>query len=346
MSTVANQPSATVENTASSSALLNLRYSTDTLPEQDRLPYWREVFGRGVARVEIEPITNTEPFHASLVLTSLPDCRLMLGNNSDLRFLRTPDLISKSNDDLGVTILMNEAAAVSQCGHESVLEQGDATLLSQSELGFLNGSTRFFNIRMPLQRMKSMVPHIEDRLAERIPRETPALRLLTSYMETEIWQRGELCVTPELSETFAGHLRDLVALVFNAKGEVAEQARQGGLRAARLAEIRREIKRSALDPDFSLPELALRIGVTPRYVQMLMKEQGSSFIKEITECRLERARRLLRSPQWQRISIAEIAHQCGFASVEHFHRLFRSHAGVTPGDMRAEAAAAHALKLR
>jgi AraC-like DNA-binding protein len=102
--------------------------------------------------------------------------------------------------------------------------------------------------------------------------------------------------------------------MFGAQGDAAEQATQGGARAARLAQIHHEIQRSALGPNFSLPELALRIGVSPRYVQAL---------------------RLLQSPRHRHLPIAEIAYQCGFPSVKYFHRVFRARFGATPGDVRA-----------
>jgi AraC-like DNA-binding protein len=129
-----------------------------------------------------------------------------------------------------------------------------------------------------------------------------------------------------------------MALMFGAKGDAAEQAAQGGARAARLAQIQHEIQRGALDPDFSLPALARRIGVSARYVQQLLEQGNSSFVREILERRLTLAHEMLRSPRHRHQSIAEIAQACGFGTDTHFYRQFRRRFGVTPGEARHEPA--------
>jgi transcriptional regulator GlxA family with amidase domain len=139
-----------------------------------------------------------------------------------------------------------------------------------------------------------------------------------------------------MQQALSNHIYDLMALMFGAKGDAAKQATQGGARAARLAQIHREIQRSALDPNFSMPELALRIGVTPRLVQMLLAEDNTSYLKEVANCRLKEAQRMLRSPQHRHQSITEIAWKCGFASGHHFHVVFRKRFGMTPGEARHE----------
>ena len=52
-----------------------LRFSTDALPERDRLAIWREVFGRYVVKVEIEPL-GTDGFSQSATLRNLPGLSL------------------------------------------------------------------------------------------------------------------------------------------------------------------------------------------------------------------------------------------------------------------------------
>jgi AraC-like DNA-binding protein len=181
--------------------------------------------------------------------------------------------------------------------------------------------------------VRTAVPNIEDFLVQPISSDAPALRLLKGYLN--IWQNGELATTAREQQALSDHVYDLMALMFGARGDVAEQAILGGGRAARLAEIRREIEKSALDPKFSLPELALRIGVSPRYVQALLKEQDTSFLDEVGQRRLEQALRLLQSPRHRSLPIADVAWQCGFPSVKYFHRVFRARFGATPGDVRA-----------
>jgi AraC-like DNA-binding protein len=333
------EESTAMTDTPSDSTSHILRFSTDNVPEKDRLPYFREFFGRRFLRTEIEPLTEYAP-HTSVMLASLADVLLMHGNTTGISLGRTRQLITDGND--GLTLALPQFGTtlhVRQCEREAATAQGEATLLLSNEEGssILPRGGQLLSLGLLLRRLKAMAPNIEDCIALRIPRETPALRLLTGYLD--IWRHGELATTPEMRRTFSDHIYDLVALLFGAKGEAAEQAAQGGLRAARLAEARREIARSARDPDFSLPALAGRIGTSPSYVQKLLSEANTSFTTEIAERRLGRARRLLQSPRHRHLSIAEIAYQCGFPAVKYFHRAFRARYDATPGDVRAGVAA-------
>ncbi|MDR2858269.1 MAG: AraC family transcriptional regulator [Novosphingobium sp.] len=316
-----------------------MRFSTDGVSEEDRVAYSREVYGRAVCGLEIEPNAGT-PFHADQALTALPDLYLLTGRHSGHKAIRTRPLMADGTDDIVFHWNTDAPGLAMQCGREEELAPGEATVFSTMEVGVNHfvQTTGFITLRMPMRLFGAMVPDVAGTFARRIPAGMPALRLLKSYVAG--WQGGEQAATPGMARLFSNHVYDIVALILGASGDIAAQAGQGGLRAARLAAIRREIERSALDPAFSLAALALRIGVTPRYVQKLLTGEGTAFIREVADRRLEQALRLLQSPRHRSLSIAEIAYMCGFPNVKHFHGVFRSRYGATPGDMRAVAATA------
>jgi AraC-like DNA-binding protein len=319
---------------AGGSAFPSLRFSTADLPEKDRLPFWREVFGRSVLKIDIEPLTDA-PFVAAVVLTSLPDLNFAYGSAPGSNQYRTRVRLADGNDALCFPILLGGTSVVRQFGRETALSQGETSLMSCSDIGSLvnPGEARYLSFAIPRHLLKWKVPNIEDRCGELIPRANPALRLLTNYVEG--WQHGELATTPELCRTFSGHVNDLIALMFGARGEVAAMAAQGGGRAARLALIRREIDNGFAAPDFSLATLVRRVGTSPRSVQRLLAEQDSSFIDEVNNRRLQQAFYLLQSPRCKHLSIIDIACECGFVTTAHFHRRFRRRYDATPGDVRA-----------
>jgi hypothetical protein len=49
-----------------------VRFSTSGLPERERLPRWREEYGRCLVSVDIEPLSSDEPFYAEATLQALP----------------------------------------------------------------------------------------------------------------------------------------------------------------------------------------------------------------------------------------------------------------------------------
>jgi len=124
---------------------------------------------------------------------------------------------------------------------------------------------------------------------------------------------------------------DLMALAIGATGECREIARGRGGRAARLEAIKADLTR---DASLSIDEIARRQGVTPRYVQILLEEQGTTFGEFVTERRLDVARSMLRSPRYAGWSIAGIAFEAGFRDLSHFNRRFRRRFGVTPSEFR------------
>jgi len=56
--------------------LRSARISTLDFPEQKRLAMWREVYGRGITQVDIEPIGDA-PFHADVTLSMLPNVSIV-----------------------------------------------------------------------------------------------------------------------------------------------------------------------------------------------------------------------------------------------------------------------------
>jgi AraC-like DNA-binding protein len=172
----------------------------------------------------------------------------------------------------------------------------------------------------------------EDRLMVPIPARSAALAVTRAYAQTLLGS-ADIGAGPNLTNLAGGHLAALVAEALAGAGEVGAEPTDG-VRAARLAVIKREIEHRFVDPGFSLTVLAGRLGVTPRYVQALLAEIGSSFGNILTESRLQRAYGMLASRHHAQLSANEIAFACGFSTVSHFHRMFRRRFAATPGDVR------------
>ncbi|MFZ3358869.1 MAG: helix-turn-helix transcriptional regulator [Xanthobacteraceae bacterium] len=109
------------------------------------------------------------------------------------------------------------------------------------------------------------------------------------------------------------------------------------IRALRRAIILHEIERRSSESDLSAIMIATLLGITPRYVHLLLEETGKSFTRHVLERRLELAVMLLRDPRWSHRKIADIAAEVGFTDLSYFNRVFRRHYGETPSAFRAAA---------
>jgi AraC-like DNA-binding protein len=110
-----------------------------------------------------------------------------------------------------------------------------------------------------------------------------------------------------------------------------------GLRAARLQAIFAAIRLGFSDPAFSVHDVALTLGLTPRHVQNLLSETACSFSERVLEFRLQKAREMLRDNRHDTMKISEIAYACGFNEVSYFNRRFRRRFGASPTQFRGNA---------
>ncbi len=105
-------------------------------------------------------------------------------------------------------------------------------------------------------------------------------------------------------------------------------------RRSRRDAILRAIESRSGDPNLSAMAVARMLGITPRYVHLLLEETGKSFTHHVLERRLERAAALLRDPRWHHRKIAAVAAEAGFTDLSYFNRAFRRRYGATPSAMR------------
>jgi AraC family transcriptional regulator len=85
---------------------------------------------------------------------------------------------------------------------------------------------------------------------------------------------------------------------------------------------------------WTLQSLAKESGISrARLAQLFRQQVGSSIHKVLNEVRVEHARRLL---QESGLSVSEIALDCGFATSQHFARIFRGLTGSSAAEYRRE----------
>lgn len=92
-----------------------------------------------------------------------------------------------------------------------------------------------------------------------------------------------------------------------------------------------ESKKTYLNPDLTLPELAGLCGIaTGKTSQVLNQIIGKSFYTFVNEYRAEHFIRNLNNPDYQHLSLIGLAYECGFKSKSTFNKFFKSYTGQTP----------------
>jgi AraC-like DNA-binding protein len=299
----------------------------------------REAIGRNLLQVDVEPVSDAPPT-LDMTLRALPGLRMLACSGSPWRMRRGQDMIAKGDDGFGLVINLAGAFAVGHRGREVVTNPGDAVAITNGDpatLTYVAAHTQHIGVVVPRSALAPLVTDIEDTAGHLIPRNTEALRVLTSYLRVV---QGELTLdTPELRYAAVTHIHDLIALVLGATRDAADVARARGVRAARVREVLEQIKCGFAEPSFSPAVVAARLRLSPRYVQDLLQETGVTFTERVLELRLQKARQMLTRPAGGRATIGEIAYACGFNELAYFTRCFRRRFGASPSQFRRGARA-------
>jgi AraC-like DNA-binding protein len=311
-------------------------FSTDSLLARDRFPAFYEEIVRRFTGLELRAPDQLR-FHASLQAQQIGTTRLGHAFNAAMNNERTRKLIGDGDDALCVMLLESGSAYHEARGEGQRLVSGDAIICDCAFTGEYNYVTeaRSWNIKIPRHKLSGWLPRAGNLGGVKLDKDPAALRFLFSYLRALFKTDGsEIAPASELCEQ---HILDLIALALGVEGEVGELAAQRAFSVARRSAILHEIDRRSADPTLNATAVAVLLGITPRYVHLLLEETGRSFTHHLRERRLQRAAALLRDPAWRSRKIADVAGEAGFADLSHFNRAFRSRFGATPTDIRGAA---------
>lgn len=310
-----------------------LRFSTGDLPFAERLPYWREVFARQICHVDIEPKPDC-PLEADATMFAIPGlgggwCR----SASPASWKRTSAEVKDGLSDFALLVPLAGAMVRTQLGHDLETRPGAAVGVLHNEPATIRfDSLEHIAVMVPREAISPLVGDLEQASTRLVPNGTGAVRLLTGYVK-ELF-KGGILTDPALSKLATTHVYDLVALALGATRDARDIVLNRGVRAARLKAIKTDLARN---PALTLAAIAARQRVTPRYVQLLFEEDGTTFSEYALRQRLDCAHRLLTDPGHRDWSISAIALEAGFGDLSHFNRAFRRRYGAAPSEVRSEA---------
>jgi AraC-like DNA-binding protein len=306
----------------------DFHFSTRELSPAKRLPAVRELFERVVhLGIESEPDQPIE-----MTVQAAPGWRRTeMLSSLTARMERPAQMLADGDDAICLMVATGGRLSLTQRRHEALPQIGDGALLLYREpavLQFLDAT--YLAVRVPFSALALLARDVEAAAARRIPRDTEALSLLRSYLANLPARIAD----PQLGRLSAMHVYDLIAVAIGATDERRQLARQRGVRAARFEAIKADLIQ---DRELNLDQLAMRQGISPRYVQMLFEEAGTTFSDFALERRLDAARAMLTSPRYASWSVTAIALEAGFNDLSHFNRRFKRRYRMTPSDLRAQA---------
>jgi len=312
---------------------------------------WREEYMSLTIRADFEPGEGA-PFNVSfklpIGLPGIAQCRFSPGT-----LFHTPEQARNEPDAFLLAIVETGGMHTVRCERQFQLHRGEATLwhVAQPSGLHLPGSCGGIGIIMPRAEFEARGMRPDGLALRRLSARCEALGLLKSYIRSAgksgLDHAADFGAVTPARDTVRQHIYDLAALAVSWSGAVGE-SQLAAAAQARLQAALDDMAAHSGDPQLTVETVARRQGVSPRYLQRLLKSAGRSYTATINEMRLQKVfMALTAADRGERppATILDIAMQAGFSDLSYFTRLFRARFGDTPGCVRASGPRAQAVRF-
>ena len=308
-------------------------FSTRDVHPRERFDYWHEVTRKNIVYHDGQP-DNRLQFEAEIEAGVLSDISFVRTTISPLTVSRTASHIARDrNDDLLVYRQIAGTWALEQEGREVLLKAGDLTLIDPmlpASGTFSSGSDVLF-IKLPRRDLEARIGKVRRMVARAMKPLDPETSLVSSFLAMLPARLGKMSQVAE--EVLKHQTIDLIAMSLG-KMVQSDTPPVSSVRGLVLLKVRAAIETRLSDPALDGPAVANAAGVSVRYANAVLAEEGTSIARYIQERRLARCRRTLKDPQQAHRSLSEIAYGWGFSDMTHFGRSFRKAYGMLPSEYR------------
>lgn len=314
-------------------------FSTDEVHPRDRFDYWHSVACRNLVTYDSIPNCR-QTFRAELRRGALAEIGLFQFAADGFHFSR--DGRHAESEDFLICRLLSGQLTLEQSGREVVLNPGSFMLVDPRvpHSGALWSASSMLVLKVPRQLLESRLgraPHVASIAVAPIEGEAA----LTSALLAMLPDIAVGLTRGAPQEIVREQILDLIALsIGKAMGEGAR--RVSSARAVVLMKVRAAIEARLADPGLDSQSVARAAGVSLRYANVALSDEGTSISRLIQARRLLRCRRALEDPGQAHRTVSEIAYGWGFSDMTHFGRKFKAAFGLLPSEYRRATRAASA----
>ena len=310
------------------------RLSTESIPRPQRLAFVHDFVARHIGGLDFRP-ADKDHVRIDMEAMMLPG-GLTVGRGfyAPMGGARTRHLIQDGREHYMLTI-HNEDHEVSVDGKKTIkVAAGDALLVNEAIcFDFWQGKPMTVEVlSFDRQLLANLAPRIALEANYVVPAAAASLPLLAGYARS---LRDSSPASAKAGEIASRHIYDLMALVLDSFVRGGAERNGSSIAAARLKLVRKDILERLADPELRIEAVALRQGITSRYIQRLFESENTTFSDFVRDRRLELAFRLLRERDAASCSITTIAYDAGFSDITSFNRAFRRRFEATPSEVRA-----------
>jgi AraC-like DNA-binding protein len=313
-----------------------MNWSTDDVAPQERFDYWRDSVCSAFDPMSPElQRNNRATFKGQITAWQLGQSALMeikAGHHDTGRSRK--DIAQGSRDY--VFLYRQQAEAWFDFGYQPGFVSGVGSLvLGDADRIFTTGPTgarpfHHYVLKMPRDLLRPAMSNADDIATAVVSAPSGIGALLLAYFDAFVAEVPYLA--PEDQATSLSALASLAAAAYGRRGR--DHDPRQALQTAQLRLAKAFIARNATNPCLSPALVAGALGISLRRLHRFFEATGDTVSRHILHCRLEVVRLRLRSPEFSRVTILDLAFDCGFTSLATFYRAYRIVYGVTPAEYR------------
>lgn len=308
-------------------------FSTDEVHPRERFDSWHSVTCRNI--IEHNAITECRrTFRAELSLGVIAETSLVLWESSSMDVSLSSLHAARANpDELFVCRQIAGHLTLEQSGRDVRLDPGDITLLDPRlrYAGRFSRDSKFLLLKIPRRQMEARVGKPGALTAYPIRPTGPERSLTSAYLA--MLPAHTVGLSAAAQAVVQAQVLDLIGVSLSSTSE----ARAPGGSSARAfvsMKVRAAIEAHLADRSLDTARIAAAAGVSVRYANAVLAENGTSIARLIQTKRLQRCRQALDDPSQSHRTLTEIAYGWGFSDMTHFGRKFRAAFGTLPSEYR------------
>jgi AraC-like DNA-binding protein len=311
-------------------------FSTSDVHPRDAFDYWHEILCKKMVPHACMP-RDRHAFRAEIQSASLADIDLVYYESSPMQNDVTAHHVAQASaDKLFVRRQIAGAFIIEQGGREALVKAGDIVLLDPRRpmRGKYSKGAKQLILKVPRRELEARVGDIRQIAARSFKPSNAEQGLTLAYLALLPIYADKLGVGAV--DTIKHQVLDLIAVSL-ATAMDKGRPRLSSARSLVLLNVRAAIEARLTDPALDPETVAAAAGVSVRYANAVLADDGTSIMRLVRERRLERCRSALEDPSQAHRSLSEIAYSWGFSDMTHFGRSFRAAFGSLPSEYRRPA---------
>lgn len=323
---------------------MSYSFNTSDVRPTDRFDFFQEAAAQSYIRCSLST-PAAQGFSAAIDLKPIEDLKLSFIQTSPLhadiprpkREMSVPDIVF-------MMFVTDGFSRITQDGREVETRAGEICLLDTARpysVGQPQGAKQYI-LEMPRVELEARIGRLDNITGRRFSGGSTEGMLATGYVSKLFANQGP--VDADAAASIARQALDVAALALS-DGSSDVVKRLSSPAAVTRLRLHHAIEASLVDGYASCEHVANMAGISTRYANMLLAQEGTSLERLIIQRRLQRCREMLADPQLRHRLIGDVALAAGFGSASHFARSFKETFGITAREFRNDASYHGAMGL-